>query len=135
MTDEMVEKARKVADDMFFGPCRPKCDMSEDQIVMVRYGAAVRVICAALEAALGGRDAYQRGIREGMERAARIADRYAEQNREASTKASTRAKKFKRLGDIFGHGEMAESAVWELDACAYEARAIAFAIRESKEEA
>lgn len=107
------------------------------------FGAAyITVGCGAIFALLDHldkveaelTDAYQRGIREGMERAAGIADRYAEQNRDASTKASTRAKKFKRLGDIFGHGEMAESAVWELDACAHEARAIAFAIRESKEE-
>lgn len=53
-TDEMVEKARKIADDMFFGPHKPECGIPEDQTMTVRYGNAVRVIAAALEAAEAG---------------------------------------------------------------------------------
>jgi hypothetical protein len=72
--------------------------------------------------------------RDGMEEAARIADRYAKQNREEASKQRAKAAKIARLGDVFGHGDAAQSAAFEIDACANEAEAIAQAIREAAKE-
>lgn len=67
--------------------------------------------------------------KEAFEEAARVAEEYARQNRGSASKARSRAAKLGRIGDVFGHGEMADTAAMELDACGNEADAIATAIR------
>jgi hypothetical protein len=52
-SDEMVEKARKIADEMFFGEHKPECEVPLDQTMQVRYGLAIDRIAAALTAAMG----------------------------------------------------------------------------------
>ncbi len=67
--------------------------------------------------------------KEAFEEAAKVAEEYARQNRDGASKARARAAKISRIGDVFGHGEMADTAAMELDACGNEAEAIATAIR------
>lgn len=63
------------------------------------------------------------------EDAAKVADRHAEQNAVSAKETMLRASKLRRVGDPFGHGDMASEAAQELTAAHHEALAIAAAIR------
>lgn len=70
-----------------------------------------------------------RALRAERERAAKIAERHADENDEQAKKLMRRAAKLRRLGDPFGHGDMAAEGCAELTAAQHEALAIAAAIR------
>lgn len=114
MTD--TDRAREIAHEY----CQDAC------LLAWRHQGTPHVnACNTLTAAIR-QYADERAAAE-REACAKVADEYAAQNSKGASKASRRAN---ILGDDpFGHGEMAEMAHLELDACKREAEAIATAIR------
>lgn len=66
---------------------------------------------------------------ETVERCAEIAQRHADENDAQAKKLMLRANKLRRIGDPFGHGDMASEGCAEVTSAQFEAQAIATALR------
>lgn len=71
---------------------------------------------------------------ETVERCAEIAQRHADENDAQAKKLMLRANKLRRIGDPFGHGDMASEGCAEVTSAQFEAQAIATALRSLKGE-